>query len=131
MIKNNIQISLNSTCVLKVSAKDKMWWQHLIYFPHKNYKFKGLILIKEYFLNSIESITDVAKSFMYVYDSHIKEKAIKEINKKIQIKGLYKETIEQADYEVMVGDLSKYFKEDYTIKVMQGLMVFIGFDVLF
>lgn len=88
-------------------------------------------MIKEYFLNSIESITDVAKSFMYVYDSHIKEKAIKEINKKIQIKGLYKETIEQADYEVMVGDLSKYFKEDYTIKVMQGLMVFIGFDVLF
>ena len=87
--------------------------------------------MKEFISSSIESITNTTKSVTNAYDSHIRDKAIKEINEKIQAKGLQRDAIEQADYEVMVSDLSKDIREDYAKKAAQGLLAFIGLDLLF
>ena len=35
------------------------------------------------------------------------------------------------DYEAMIGDLSKDIREDYAKKAAQGLLAFIGLDLLF
>ena len=81
-----------------------------------------------------EAIKSIKKGLDTVedkYDSHIREKAIEEVNKKIEKKGLNIELIENDDYEAMISDLSKDIKENYAKKASGGLLAFIGFDFIF
>ena len=80
--------------------------------------------------NAIESIKNGIDKVDDTYESHIREKAIKEVNKKIEEKGLNIEQIQNDDYEAMIGDLSKDIKADYAKKAAQGLFAFIGLDML-
>ena len=80
--------------------------------------------------NAIESIKSGIDKVDNTYESHIREKAIKEVNKKIEEKGLNIEQIQNDDYEAMISDLSKDIKADYAKKAAQGLFAFIGLDML-
>ena len=80
--------------------------------------------------NAIESIKSGIDKVDDTYESHIREKAIKEVNKKIEEKGLNVEQIQNDDYEAMISDLSKDIKADYAKKTAQGLFAFIGLDML-
>lgn len=80
--------------------------------------------------NAIESIKSGIDKVDDTYESHIREKAIKEVNKKIEEKGLNIEQIQNDDYEAMISDLSKDIKADYAKKTAQGLFAFIGLDML-
>ena len=80
--------------------------------------------------NAIESIKSGIDKVDNTYESHIREKAIKEVNKKIEEKGLSVEQIQNDDYEAMISDLSKDIKADYAKKTAQGLFAFIGIDML-
>ena len=80
--------------------------------------------------NAIESIKSGIDKVDDTYESHIREKAIKEVNKKIEEKGLNIEQIQKDDYEAMISDLSKDIKADYAKKTAQGLFAFIGLDML-
>lgn len=80
--------------------------------------------------NAIESIKSGIDKVDNTYESHIREKAIKEVNKKIEEKGLNIEQIQKDDYEAMISDLSKDIKADYAKKTAQGLFAFIGLDML-
>ena len=80
--------------------------------------------------NAIESIKSGIDKVDDTYESHIREKAIKEVNKKIEEKGLSVEQIQNDDYEAMISDLSKDIKADYAKKTAQGLFAFIGLDML-
>ena len=80
--------------------------------------------------NAIESIKNGIDKVDNTYESHIREKAIKEVNKKIEEKGLNIEQIQNDDYEAMISDLSKDIKADYAKKTAQGLFAFIGLDML-
>ena len=80
--------------------------------------------------NAIESIKNGIDKVDNTYESHIREKAIKEVNKKIEEKGLDIEQIQNDDYEAMISDLSKDIKADYAKKAAQGLFAFIGLDML-
>ena len=80
--------------------------------------------------NAIEAIKSGIDKVDNTYESHIREKAIKEVNKKIEEKGLNIEQIQNDDYEAMIGDLSKDIKADYAKKAAQGLFAFIGLDML-
>ena len=66
--------------------------------------------------NAIESIKSGIDKVDNTYESHIREKAIKEVNKKIEEKGLSVEQIQNDDYEAMISDLSKDIKADYAKK---------------
>lgn len=81
--------------------------------------------------DAIKSIKDGANSVSNKYEEHIREKAIEKVNEKIKEKDLEIEKIEQDDYEAMISDLSKDIKEDYAKKASQGLLTFIGLDLLF
>ena len=82
-------------------------------------------------LNSaIESIKNGIDKVDNTYESHIREKAIKEVNEKIKEKNIDIEQIAQDDYEAMISDLSKDIKADYAKKAAQGLLTFIGLDML-
>ena len=82
-------------------------------------------------LNSaIESIKSGIDKVDNTYESHIREKAIKEVNKKIEEKNIDIEQIANDDYEAMISDLSKDIKADYAKKAAQGLFAFIGLDML-
>ena len=80
--------------------------------------------------NAIESIKSGIDKVDNTYESHIREKAIKEVNKKIEEKGLNVEQILNDDYEAMISDLSKDIKTDYAKKAAQGLLAFVGLDML-
>lgn len=80
--------------------------------------------------NAIESIKSGIDKVDDTYESHIREKAIKEVNEKIEEKGLSVEEIQNDDYESMISDLSKDIKADYAKKTAQGLFAFIGIDML-
>lgn len=80
--------------------------------------------------NAIESIKSGIDKVDNTYESHIREKAIKEVNKKIEEKDLNIEQIQNDDYEAMISDLSKDIKADYAKKAAQGLFAFIGLDML-
>ncbi len=80
---------------------------------------------------AIESIKNGVDSVGDKYDSHIRQKAVEIVNKKIKEKGLEIDQIEEDDYEAMVSDLSKDIKEDYAKKASGGLLAFIGLDLLF
>ena len=82
-------------------------------------------------LNSaIESIKSGIDKVDNTYESHIREKAIKEVNEKIEEKNIDIEQIANDDYEAMISDLSKDIKADYAKKAAQGLFAFIGLDML-
>lgn len=80
--------------------------------------------------NAIESIKSGIDKVDDTYESHIREKAIKEVNAKIEEKGLNIEQIQNDDYEAMISDLSKDIKADYAKKAAQGLLAFVGLDML-
>ena len=71
--------------------------------------------------NAIASIKSGIDTVENKYDEHIKEKAVEEVNKKIDEKGLKKEQILDEDYEAMVSDLSKDIKNDYILIDFQGI----------
>lgn len=80
--------------------------------------------------DTIDSIKSGMDTVSQKYDNHIREKAVENVNKKIEEKGLSLEQIEDDDYEAMVSDLSKDIKEDYAKKASGGLLAFIGLDFL-
>lgn len=80
--------------------------------------------------NAIESIKSGIDTVENNYELHIREKAIKEVNKKIEEKGLNVEQIQNDDYEAMISDLSKDIRADYAKKAAQGLFAFIGLDMI-
>ncbi len=80
--------------------------------------------------NAIESIKSGIDKVDNTYELHIREKAIKEVNETIEKKGLSVEQIAQDDYEAMISDLAKDIKVDYAKKAAQGLLTFIGLDML-
>ena len=80
--------------------------------------------------NAIESIKSGIDTVENNYELHIREKAIKEVNEKIDEKGLSVEQIQNDDYEAMISDLSKDIKADYAKKAAQGLLTFIGLDLI-
>ena len=80
--------------------------------------------------NAIESIKNGIDKVDDTYESHIREKAINEVNETIEKKGLNIEDIAQDDYEAMISDLSKDIKADYAKKTAQGLLAFVGLDML-
>jgi len=80
--------------------------------------------------NTIDSIKNGIDTVGDKYDNHIREKAVKQVNKKIEDKGLEIEQIEDDDYEAMISDLSKDIREDYAKKTSQGLLAVIGLDFL-
>lgn len=79
---------------------------------------------------TIKTIKDVPSNISDKYESHIREKAIEEVNKKIEEKNIDIEQIARDDYEAMISDLSKNIKADYAKKAAQGLFAFIGLDML-
>lgn len=79
---------------------------------------------------SIDSIKKGIENVEDKYESHIRDKATKIVEDKLEDKGLNKDDIDQTDYEIMVADLSKDIKQDYTKKAGQGLLAFIGLDML-
>lgn len=80
--------------------------------------------------DALESIKNEISSVGDKYESHIREKAVESVNKKLQENGLVIDQIQNDDYEAMISDLSKDIKEDYAKKVSQGLLGFIGLDLL-
>ena len=80
--------------------------------------------------DAIKSIKGGVETVSSKYDEHIREKAIEKVNEKIKEKGLEVNQIEDDDYEAMISDLSKDIKEDYAKKSTQGLLAFIGLDLL-
>ena len=80
--------------------------------------------------NAIESIKSGIDKVDNTYELHIREKAIKEVNETIEKKGLSVEQIAQDDYEAMISDLAKDIKVGYAKKAAQGLLTFIGLDML-
>ena len=80
--------------------------------------------------NAIESIKSGIDKVDNTYESHIREKAIKEVNEKIRERNIDIEQIANDDYEAMISDLSKDIKIDYAKKTAQGLLAFIGLDML-
>ena len=80
--------------------------------------------------NAIESIKSGFDNVENKYESHIREKAIEEVNEKIKEKNIDIEQIAQDDYEAMISDLSKDIKADYAKKTAQGLLAFVGLDML-
>jgi len=82
------------------------------------------------FDDAIKSIKETTAAVSSKYDEHIREKAIEKVNEKIKEKNLDIDAIENDDYEVMINDLSKDIKEDYSKKASQGLLAFIGLDFL-
>lgn len=80
--------------------------------------------------DAITSIKNGMNNIGDKYDEHIREKAIEKVNEKIKEKNLSIDQIEQDDYEAMISDLSKDIKEDYAKKTSQGLLAFIGLDML-
>ena len=85
---------------------------------------------KDLLNNAIESIKSGIDTVENSYESHIREKAIKEVNKKIEEKGLKIEQILNDDYEAMISDLSKDIRADYAKKAALGLLSFIGFNFI-
>ena len=81
--------------------------------------------------DAIKSIKGASNTISSKYDEHIREKAIEKVDSKIHELGIEVEQIEKDDYEVMISDLSKDIKEDYAKKTSQGLLAFIGLDMLF
>lgn len=79
---------------------------------------------------AIASIKNNLNSVSNKYEQHIREKAVEEVNKKIDSKNIKLEQIDQDDYEAMISDLSKDIKENYAKKASQGLLAFIGLDLL-
>ena len=79
---------------------------------------------------TISQIKNGVDTVSQKYDSHIKEKAIEQVNETIEKKGLKVEQIEQDDYEAMISDISKDIREDYAKKTSQGLLAVIGLDFL-
>ena len=70
--------------------------------------------------DAIESIKNGIDTVGDKYDCHVREKAVEEVNKKIEEKGLSIDQIEEDDYEAMISDLSKDIKEDYAKKLHKG-----------
>ena len=92
----------------------------------QEYKMNAQNLLDE----TIEQIKNGVDSVSDKYDTHIKEKAVEQVNETIDNKGLKVEQIEQDDYEAMVSDISKDIREDYAKKASQGLLAVIGLDFL-
>lgn len=82
------------------------------------------------FQSAIDALADGKNKVFDIYDGHIREKAVNEVNERITAKGIDLNKIATDDYEAMISDLSKDIKEEYAKKTAQGLFAFIGLDFL-
>jgi hypothetical protein len=80
--------------------------------------------------SAMNALSDTKDKVFDMYDGHIREKAVNEVNERISAKGLDVNQIATDDYEAMISDLSKDIKQEYAKKTAQGLFAFIGLDFL-
>jgi hypothetical protein len=80
--------------------------------------------------SAMNALSDTKDKVFDMYDGHIREKAVNEVNERISTKGLDVNQIATDDYEAMISDLSKDIKQEYAKKTAQGLFAFIGLDFL-
>ena len=87
--------------------------------------------MKNFLSNAMNSVTSATKSATDVYDKHIREKAMKVVNEKLQQASLNFEDIDSKDYEAMVSDASKDIQSNYNKKIAQVGLSALGLDLLF
>ena len=87
--------------------------------------------MKNFLSNAMNSVNSATKSATDVYDKHIREKAMKVVNEKLEQTGLNLEDIDLKDYEAMVSDASKDIQSNYNKKIAQVGLSALGLDLLF
>lgn len=87
--------------------------------------------MKNFLSNAMDSVNSATKSATDVYDNHIREKAMKVVNEKLEQTGLNFEDIDSKDYEAMVSDASKDIQSNYNKKIAQVGLSALGLDLLF
>lgn len=83
-----------------------------------------------FFKKPLALLKETALAVDEKYEHYIRDKAIESVNKKLLAKGLKVEQISIDDYEAMVCDSVKDIKKEHTKKLSQGLLSFIGLDLL-
>lgn len=87
--------------------------------------------MKNFLSNAMNSVNSATKSATDVYDKHIRDKAMKVVNEKLEQTGLNFEDIDSKDYEAMVSDASKDIQSNYNKKIAQVGLSALGLDLLF
>ncbi len=86
---------------------------------------------KNIFTDTIDTVSNATKNVTDTYDNHIREKAIKMTNKKIESVGVKISDIDENDYEAMVSDASKDIQSEYNKRIAQAGLSLLGLDLLF
>lgn len=86
--------------------------------------------MKSFLSNAISSVRSAAKSTTAMYEKHIREKAMKIIDEKLEKNGLNVEDIDAKDYEAMVSDASKDIQSNYNKKMAQAGLTVLGLDLI-
>ncbi len=80
--------------------------------------------------NFIDKSIDTINGIGNKYDEHIKEKAIKEVDRTLSLHNLNAEDIEEDDYEAMVSEEISKIKENYSSNIAKVGFSLLGLDLL-
>ena len=86
--------------------------------------------MKKFLSNAFSSVNIATKNATAMYDKHIRVKAMKIVDEKLEKNGLSVEEIDDKDYEAMVSDASKDIQSNYNKKMAQAGLTVLGLDFI-
>jgi len=86
--------------------------------------------MEKFIKNSISKLDETKKMLEEKYKTHLKEKAIENVNKELKLRGIKIEDIEKEDYEVLISEEIKEIEKEYASTGAKVALSLLGLDLL-
>ena len=80
--------------------------------------------------NSLSKLDETKKVIEQKYKTHIREKALENVNKELKLRGLKIENIEKDDYEILISEEIKEIEKEYASTGAKVALSLLGLDLL-
>ena len=86
--------------------------------------------MEKFIENSLSKLDETKKIIEEKYKTHLKEKAIENVNKELKLRGLKVEDIEKEDYEILISEEMKEIEKEYASTGAKVALSLLGLDLL-
>jgi len=86
--------------------------------------------MEKFIKNSLYKLDETKKILEEKYKTHLRKKAIENVNKELKLRGIKIEDIEKDDYEILISEEIKEIEKEYAKNTAKVTLSLLGLDLL-
>ena len=86
--------------------------------------------MEKFIKNSLYKLDETKKILEEKYKTHLRKKAIENVNKELKLRGIKITDIEKDDYEILISEEIKEIEKEYAKNTAKVALSLLGLDLL-